>query len=82
MLGAQAPPPAATAAQQFPSRVIVHLDLDCFYCQVEQKRLGIPRDVPMCVQQWNGLIAVNYAARAAGACGVLCVVLEGGLVGT
>ena len=39
---------------------------DCFYCQVEQKRLGIPREVPCAVQQWAGLIAVNYAARAAG----------------
>ena len=27
---------------------------------------GIPRDVPLAVQQWQGLIAVNYAARAAG----------------
>eukprot|EP00198_Chlamydomonas_reinhardtii_P010781 XP_001700118.1 DNA polymerase eta/iota [Chlamydomonas reinhardtii] len=41
-------------------------DLDCFYCQVEQKRLGIPREQPVAVQQWDGLIAINYAARAAG----------------
>lgn len=34
--------------------------------QVEQKRLSIPADVPCAVQQWQGLIAVNYAARAAG----------------
>lgn len=34
--------------------------------QVEQRRLNIPRDVPCAVQQWEGLIAVNYAARAAG----------------
>lgn len=34
--------------------------------QVEQQRLSIPTDVPCAVQQWNGLIAVNYAARAAG----------------
>ena len=27
-------------------------DLDCFYCQVEQKRLGIPREQPVAVQQW------------------------------
>jgi len=30
------------------------------------KRLGVPRDVPFAVQQWQGLIAVNYPARAAG----------------
>jgi DNA polymerase eta len=29
-------------------------------------RLGIPNDVPAAVRQWNGLIAVNYAARKAG----------------
>ena len=81
------------------SRVILHIDLDCFYAQaslylaaslflglhrlpknihrqhssyyifllqVEQRRLGIPRDIPVAVQQWEGLIAVNYAARAKG----------------
>lgn len=47
-------------------RAIAHLDLDCFYCQVEHKRLNIPRDIPLCVQQWNSVIAVNYAARAEG----------------
>ncbi|KAG1407019.1 hypothetical protein G6F60_002507 [Rhizopus arrhizus] len=45
---------------------ILHIDLDCFYCQVEQVRLGIPSDVPAAVQQWNTLIAVNYPARKAG----------------
>ena len=25
---------------------------DCYYAQVEAKRLGIPRDVPLAVQQW------------------------------
>ena len=33
---------------------------------MEQKRLGIPREVPVAVQQWQGLIAINYAARARG----------------
>lgn len=45
-------------------RVVAHVDLDCFYCQVEHKRLGIPPTVPLAVQQWNMVIAVNYAARA------------------
>jgi hypothetical protein len=96
-------------ATQFPSRVILHIDLDCFYgepgllarsgtwlvtgvraavlvhrraasstqaqpathaallpVQVEQQRLGIPADVPTAVQQWEGLIAISYAARARG----------------
>lgn len=46
-------------------RVVLHLDLDCFYCQVEQVRLGIPSTTPLAVQQWETVIAVNYAARAA-----------------
>jgi hypothetical protein len=33
---------------------------------VEQLRLSIPRETPCAVQQWEGLIAVNYAARAVG----------------
>lgn len=35
-----------------PTRVVCHVDLDCFYCQVEQKRMSIPRDEPCAVQQW------------------------------
>ncbi|KAJ1887757.1 N-acetyltransferase eso1, partial [Kickxella alabastrina] len=40
-------------------RAIIHIDL-------EQLRLGISDDVPLAVQQWHGIIAVNYAARAYG----------------
>ncbi|KAK4172507.1 putative N-acetyltransferase [Triangularia setosa] len=47
-----------------PLRVVAHLDLDCFYAQVEMVRLGIPEDKPLAVQQWQGLIAVNYPARS------------------
>ena len=47
-------------------RVIIHLDLDAFYAQVESRRLGIHASTPLVVQQWRGIIAVNYAARAAG----------------
>jgi len=47
-------------------RVVGLIDLDCFYCQCEHVRLGIPSSTPLAVLQWNGLIAVNYAARAAG----------------
>ena len=48
-------------------RVVIHLDLDCFYAQVEARRLGVDgTSIPMAVQQWSGLIAVNYPARACG----------------
>jgi hypothetical protein len=31
--------------------------------QVEAKRLAIAPEVPLAVQQWTGIIAVNYPAR-------------------
>ncbi|CAM9285497.1 unnamed protein product [Scytosiphon promiscuus] len=34
--------------------------------QVEHVRLGIPTSTPLAVQQWDGLIAVNYEARKFG----------------
>jgi hypothetical protein len=34
--------------------------------QVEQKRLGLPEGTPLAVLQWDGLIAVNYAAKGRG----------------
>ncbi|KNZ58091.1 hypothetical protein VP01_19g9 [Puccinia sorghi] len=39
---------------------------DAAYAQFEQARLKIPPDKPLAVQQWRGLIAVNYPARAFG----------------
>ncbi|KAH8171535.1 impB/mucB/samB family protein [Sarocladium implicatum] len=49
-----------------PLRVVAHIDLDAFYAQCEMVRLGVPEDKPLAVQQWQGLIAINYPARAAG----------------
>ncbi|OJJ99682.1 hypothetical protein ASPACDRAFT_78615 [Aspergillus aculeatus ATCC 16872] len=49
-----------------PLRVIAHVDLDAFYAQCEMVRLGTPRDVPLAVQQWDSLIAINYPARSFG----------------
>ncbi|KAF4512688.1 hypothetical protein G6O67_000037 [Ophiocordyceps sinensis] len=49
-----------------PLRVVAHIDLDAFYAQCETVRLGIPEDRPLAVQQWQGLIAVNYPARESG----------------
>jgi DNA polymerase eta len=49
-----------------PLRVIAHVDLDAFYAQCETVRLGIDPSKPLAVQQWQGLIAINYPARAFG----------------
>lgn len=51
-----------------PLRTIVHIDIDAAYAGMEMSRLGIPwdSDIPVCVQQWQGLIAVNYPARKFG----------------
>jgi DNA polymerase eta len=49
------------------AHVICHIDLDCFYAQVEAIRLGIDfRNEPYVLLQWGNLIAVNYPARRAG----------------
>ncbi|PVF95571.1 DNA/RNA polymerase [Serendipita vermifera] len=49
-----------------PLRVIGLCDMDAFYAQCEQKRLGIDPKQPLVVLQWELLIAVNYPARAYG----------------
>lgn len=48
-------------------KCIAHIDLDCFYAQVEALRIGVDcRTEPYVLSQWGNLIAVNYPARAAG----------------
>ncbi|KAF9736828.1 hypothetical protein PMIN06_012824 [Paraphaeosphaeria minitans] len=51
---------------QTPLRAIAHIDLDAFYAQCETVRLGLDPSKPLAVQQWQGLIAINYPARAFG----------------
>ncbi|KAL6567173.1 hypothetical protein OROGR_000841 [Orobanche gracilis] len=53
------------------SRVIAHIDMDCFYVQVEQRKQPTLRGHPTAVVQYNswkggGLIAVGYEARRYG----------------
>ncbi|CBZ41028.1 uncharacterized protein, partial [Leishmania mexicana MHOM/GT/2001/U1103] len=50
-----------------PMRCIAHIDMDCFYAQVEAVRLGVDcRVTPFALVQWGSFIAVNYPARARG----------------
>jgi DNA polymerase eta len=56
----------AQSSVNCPLRVIALIDYDAFYAQCESVRLGLPDDQPLGVQQWQGLIAINYPARAFG----------------
>lgn len=52
-------------------RVVLLVDMDCFFCQVEEKQQPEYQGKPLAVVQYNawrggGIIAVNYAARAKG----------------
>ncbi|KFW11694.1 DNA polymerase iota, partial [Eurypyga helias] len=47
-------------------RVIVHIDLDCFYAQVEMIRNPELRDKPLGVQQKFIVVTCNYEARKLG----------------
>ncbi|KAI0775024.1 DNA/RNA polymerase [Trametes elegans] len=49
-----------------PLRVIALCDSDAFYAACEQVRLGLDPALPLVVQQWDSLIAVNYPARKFG----------------
>lgn len=53
--------------------MIAHIDLDAFYAQCEMVRLGVPHTTPLAVQQWDSLIAINYAARPFGVSRMLSV---------
>ena len=48
------------------SRVIVHVDIDCFYAQVEMNKNPELADVPLGVQQKNIVVTSNYVAREYG----------------
>lgn len=48
-------------------RIIMHMDMDCFYCSVDRERYPHWRSSPICVVQ-NGTLVVssNYYARCRG----------------
>jgi len=48
------------------NRVIIHIDIDCFYAQVEMNRRPDLRQKPLGVQQKNIVVTCNYPARAKG----------------
>ncbi|XP_018407164.1 PREDICTED: DNA polymerase eta [Cyphomyrmex costatus] len=53
------------------SRIVVLIDMDCFFCQVETRLQPQYEGMPLAVVQYNqwemgGIIAVNYEARSLG----------------
>ncbi|KAF4597468.1 DNA-directed DNA polymerase eta rad30 [Pleurotus pulmonarius] len=55
-----------TLGSRDPLRVIALCDSDAFYAACEMVRLGTDPELPLVVQQWDSLIAVNYPARKFG----------------
>ena len=48
------------------SRTIIHVDIDCFYAQVEMIRNPELRNLPLGVQQKHIVVTCNYVARKRG----------------
>ncbi|XP_037086389.1 DNA polymerase iota-like [Pollicipes pollicipes] len=67
----------AAAGDPRPShrRCIVHIDIDCFYAQVEMLERPELRELPLGIQQKNIVVTSNYVARARGV-GKCCYVAE------
>lgn len=56
----------ATAIESTHPNVIIHLDIDCFYAQVEEIRNPSLRDKPLGILQNNSVVTSNYVARGYG----------------
>lgn len=48
------------------SRCILHLDIDCFYCQAEELHRRLPPSRPLAIGQKHIIVTCNYAARKYG----------------
>lgn len=53
-------------AYKSPLSIIGFIDLNAFFAQCEQIRLGLPDEAPVVCAQWQSLIAVSYPARKYG----------------
>ncbi|XP_044148598.1 DNA polymerase iota-like isoform X2 [Bufo gargarizans] len=64
--GPREPPAASSGSPSLARRVILHLDMDCFYAQVEMIRNPELREKPLGVQQKTLMVTCNYVARNLG----------------
>lgn len=58
--------PLELATQNDHRRTIVHIDIDCFYAQVEILKNPSLKDLPVGIQQKNIVVTCNYTAREYG----------------
>ncbi|KAJ8873436.1 hypothetical protein PR048_024253 [Dryococelus australis] len=54
------------ALETMHQRVIIHIDIDCFYAQVEMLKNPELRNQPLGIQQKNIVVTCNYVARQFG----------------
>ena len=66
MIFQTAPDDSHTSHHQEHSRVIIHIDIDCFYAQVEMVSDPSLVSKPLGIQQKNIVVTCNYVARASG----------------
>ncbi|GAX13589.1 DNA polymerase iota [Fistulifera solaris] len=57
---------ASTEGLASDHRCILHVDVDCFYCQCEIQDRQIPKDKPFAIGQKHIIVTCNYVARAMG----------------
>ena len=48
------------------TKIILHLDIDCFYCQCEHLDRQLPASRPLAIGQKHIIVTSNYAARQMG----------------
>jgi DNA polymerase iota len=67
-MGTKSAQPLSASAMLDPSsqRIILHMDVDCFYCQCECLFRKIPVDRPLAIGQKHIVVTCNYAAREVG----------------
>jgi DNA polymerase iota len=63
---AQAIMQKASGLQRDDSRIILHIDYDCFYASVVENENPALKSVPLCIQQKQIIATCNYPARAKG----------------
>lgn len=65
-MGTKSAPSASAMLDPSSQRIVLHMDVDCFYCQCECLYRKIPVDRPLAIGQKHIVVTCNYAAREVG----------------